>query len=253
VATALSYDTEGTGPGLILIHANSSTGRGSWGPVLPGLADRYTVVLPNLPGSGDSPLPDGPLDVETLADQIVATADKAGLERFAVAGASAGAPVAIKVAGRYPERVTKLVTYGGYAKAHPTLRLQLEVWLSMLARDDPATGKLLLTFVFSDESLSARTEEQLDRLASGFVAHAAPGTAAQVGFASRVDVRDELGKVQAPTLVIVGADDAHVTPVHSREVAAGISGARLVEVTGGHGSISEHPDQTLSAMLTFLG
>jgi ribosomal protein S27E len=40
--------------------------------------------------------------------------------------------------------------------------------------------------------------------------------------------------------------------VHSREVAAGICGARLVEVTGGHGSISEHPQQTLFAMLAFL-
>jgi pimeloyl-ACP methyl ester carboxylesterase len=78
---------------------------GSWGTVVEALAAEHTVLLLNLPGSGGSPLPDVALQIDVIADQVVATAQKAGLESFAVAGASLGAAVAIKVAARHPERV----------------------------------------------------------------------------------------------------------------------------------------------------
>ena len=58
----LAYDIQGSGPGLVLLHGTSSTGAGSWGTLLDALAADHTVVLPDLPGSGKSPLPDGPLD-----------------------------------------------------------------------------------------------------------------------------------------------------------------------------------------------
>lgn len=252
MAEPLSYDIRGNGPGLVLLHANSSTGAGSWGTVLDELAARYTVVLPNFPGSGGTPLPDGPIDPDTVADQVVDTAEKAGLDRFVLGGASLGGPVAIRVAARHPERVTRLVTYNGYAKPHPTLRLELELWASMLARGDSDVGKLLVSFTFSDAFLTAMTDEQVNALAAGMAAHAAPGTAAQVDLALRLDVRDDLGRIRVPTLVISATEDAHIPPSQSREIADGIAGARLVTVTGGHGSIIEDPKQTLSALLGFL-
>jgi pimeloyl-ACP methyl ester carboxylesterase len=252
MAPALSYEVEGSGPGLVLIHANSTTGRGSWGPVLDGLTAKYTVVMPNLPGSGDSPLPIGPLDADTVADQVVATARAAGLDSFALGGASLGAPLAIRVAARHPDRVTRLITYGGYAKPHPTSRLQLELWLAMLDRKDPDTGKLLVSFCFDDDYLRPLSDPQVAELAARLTAHAAPGTAAQVDLARRLDVRADLPLVSAPTLVIAAALDAHIPPASSQDIAQGIDGALLVGVPGGHGSIAEHPEHTLTAMLNFL-
>ncbi|MGC5311820.1 alpha/beta fold hydrolase [Micromonospora zamorensis] len=248
----LSYDVRGTGPGLVLIHGTSSTGLGSWGTVLDDLAARYTVVLPNLPGSGDSPFPDGPLDVDTVADQIVAAAQDAGLETFALAGASLGAPVAIKVAARHAERVSRLATIVGFARPRPSLRLSLELWAGMVDRQDENLGKLIVMLSFSDEFLAALSEEQLQQVTAMMAADPAPGTAAQIDFGLRMDVRADLAKIQIPTLVVSAAGDRFVPPAHSQEVADGIPHARLVEVTGGHASIFEDPKQTLSALLTFL-
>jgi pimeloyl-ACP methyl ester carboxylesterase len=86
MADPLSYEVRGTGPGLVVLHGTGSTGLGSWGTVIDQLAAEHTVVLPDLPGSGNSPLPDGPLGIDVIADQIVATARAAGLREFAVAG-----------------------------------------------------------------------------------------------------------------------------------------------------------------------
>ena len=252
VTETLAYDIRGNGPGLVLLHGTSSTGLGSWGTVLEGLAARYTVVLPNLPGSGESPLPDGPLDVDTVADQIVATARDAGLERFALAGASLGAPLSIKVAARHPERILRLATVVGFARPRPSLRMNLELWAAMFDRQDKDLGKLIVNLSFSDEFLAALSEEQLQQMTAMMTAHPAPGTAAQIDFGLRMDVRADLGKIRVPTLVVSTAGDRFVPSAHSLELAEGISGARLVELAGGHASIFEDPPQTLSVLLNFL-
>ncbi|MEH0929882.1 alpha/beta fold hydrolase [Micromonospora sp. CPCC 205558] len=249
----LSYDVRGTGPGLVLVHGTSSTGLGSWGTVLDDLAARYTVILPNLPGSGDSPLPAGPLDVDTVADQIVAVAQDAGLGTFALAGASLGAPVAIKVAARHPERVSRLATIVGFAQPRPTLRMSLELWAGMVDRQDENLGKLLVLLSFSDEFLAALPEEQLQQVTATMTASPGPGSAAQIDFGLRMDVRADLAKIRMPTLVVSAAGDRFVPPAHSQEIANGIPQARLVEIAGGHASIFEDPRQTVVVLLDFLG
>ncbi|MEV4078421.1 alpha/beta fold hydrolase [Nonomuraea fuscirosea] len=154
MSETLSDAIQGEGPGLVLIHGTSSTGVGSWGTVLDRLATEYTVLLPDLPGSGDSQLPDGPLDIDTIADQVVATAQAAGLRDFIVAGASLGAPIAIKVAARHPQ-VYGLATVAGYARLRTTLRLNLELWASLHARQDKHLGTFLTGLSFSERYLAA--------------------------------------------------------------------------------------------------
>jgi pimeloyl-ACP methyl ester carboxylesterase len=249
----LSYDARGTGPGLVLIHGTSSNGLGSWGTVLDGLAAENTVILPDLPGSGETPLPDGPLDLDTLADQIIATARAAGLERFAVAGASAGAPVAVRVAARYPDRISRLATVVGYASPRPVLRLNLELWAAMRARGDEDTGKFLTMLSFSDQFLATLTDEQMARIVRLAGADPAPGTAAQIDFALELDVHDDLPAIQVPTLILTCTGDRFVPPGHSYELAAGIPGAHLIEIDGGHASMFEDPPRTLSVLQEFLG
>ncbi|SNT60468.1 Pimeloyl-ACP methyl ester carboxylesterase [Asanoa hainanensis] len=247
----LSYDVRGTGPGLVLVHGTGSTGLKSWGTVLDGLAARHTVVLPNLPGSGDTP-PVAKLDVAGLADRVVATAVAAGLDDFALGGASLGAPIAIAAAARHPQRVSRLVSVVGFARARPTLRLNLELWGAMFARGDADLGKLLVGMSFAEEFLATLTDEQLDRYAATLTADPAPGTVAQTDLGARLDVREDLARVTAPTLVVVATGDRCVAPVHSREIADGIPGARLVEVPGGHAARFEDPERTLSVIVDFL-
>ncbi|MFF1490276.1 alpha/beta fold hydrolase [Streptomyces sp. NPDC058319] len=248
----LSYETRGTGPGLVLVHGTGSTGLGSWGTVLDRLSAEHTVVLPDLPGSGDSPLPDGPLDIDTVADRIAATARAAGLDEFVVAGASLGAPLAIKVAARHPRRARGLATVVGYARLRTTLRLNLELWAALHARGGRELGTFLTGLTFSEEYLAALPPEAVGQIAQRFGGPPTPGTAAQIAFTLGIDVRDELAAVRVPTLVVAATGDRFVAPEHSAEIAAGIAGARLVRVTGGHASVFEDPGQTADALLGFL-
>lgn len=250
---ALDYEIAGAGSSLVLIHGTGSTGMGSWGTVMEALSAQHTVLLPNLPGSGGSPLPDdGALNIDILADQVVATARKAGLESFAVAGASLGAAVAIKVASRHPDRVVALATVAGYAHLRPTLRLNLELWAAMQARGDADLGKLLVSLSFSERYLAAVPPEVLKQIITQFAGPPSPGTATQIAFTLGIDVRKDLGAVRTPTLVVTPSEDRFVAPEHSAELAAGIPGARLVEISGGHASIFEDPQQTRQVLLDFL-
>jgi pimeloyl-ACP methyl ester carboxylesterase len=252
MAELLSYEIRGSGPGLVLLHGTGSTGLGSWGTVIEQLAAEHTVVLPDLPGSGSSPLPETPLDMDTVADQIVATTRAAGLEDFTVAGASLGAPIAIKVAARHPEHVRGLATVVGYAHLRTTLRLNLEVWAALSARGDDALGEFLAGLSFSEEYLAALPPGAVQQIVGQFAKAPTPGTAAQIAFTLGIDVRADLQAVRVPTLAVVATGDRFVAPEHSTEIVDGIAGARLVRVTGGHASIFEDPTQTADALLEFL-
>ncbi|HUN34823.1 MAG TPA: alpha/beta fold hydrolase [Trebonia sp.] len=248
----LSHEVRGSGPGLVLIHGTGSTGLGSWGTVIDQLASDHTVVLPNLPGSGNSPLPDAPLDINTIADQIAATARAAGLEEFIVAGASLGAPVAIKVAVRHPRRVRGLATVVGYAHLRTTLRLNLELWAAMHERGDEDLGKFLASISFSEEYLATLPPEVVQQVCERFGGPPTPGRTAQLALTLGIDVRADLKDIRVPTLVVAATGDRFVAPEHSVELAAGIPGAQLVQVPGGHASIMEDPERTRGALLDFL-
>jgi pimeloyl-ACP methyl ester carboxylesterase len=248
----LSYETVGRGTGLVLLPGTGSTGRRGWGPLVDELAAAHTVVLVDPPGSGTSPLPAGPLLVDAIADDVAEVARDAGLATFAVAGSSLGAAIAIRVAGRHPERVTRLATVVGFAHARPLLRLNLELWAGLFGRADPDLGKLLVSLSFADEHLAGLTEEQLGQLTAALTTAPAPGLLAQIALGLELDVRAELGALTLPTLVVSATDDRFVAPVHSRELAAAIPGARLVEVPGGHAARLVDPEPTLTALLDFL-
>lgn len=250
---SLTFDVYGDGPGLVLLHGTSSTGLGSWGTVLSGLAAEFTVVLPNLPGSAGSPLPDGPLDLDTVSDQIVTAAREAGVERFAVAGVSLGAPLAVHIAARRPELVTRLGTFVGFSRARPVLRLNLELWADLYARGDAALGKFIAMLSFSETYLAGLPEDAVAQVLQQVAAIVPePGTAAQIDLALRLDVREDQAGVRVPALVVTSSEDRFVAPAHSYELAAEIPGARLVETEGGHASLFENPQRSLTELLKFF-
>jgi pimeloyl-ACP methyl ester carboxylesterase len=244
----LAFDVQGSGSGLVLVHGTSSTPVGTWGPCIPELARSHTVVMPYLPGSGDSPLPDGPLDVGEIAEQIADVATRAGFEKFAVAGASLGGPIAMKVAAAFPDRVTHLVSVCGYARPRAGLRLREQVFEAVLPLGSEAVGRLLLIFGLTDRTAAVLPEDVLDAMATQIGSSLAPGTAEQIVLSYTVDVDADLSTIGVPTLVIAGTQDNFVDPVHSVLVAERIAGAELLEIEGGHGVAMERTDDVVRAI-----
>src|SRR6266404_3347769 len=104
----LSYLTAGHGPTVILLHGYTQTSR-MWKPVIPLLANKFTVIAPDLPGIGESEIPASGLDMKTSAIRIHALAKSLGVEKASVVGHDIGLMVAYAYAAQFPTETEKLV------------------------------------------------------------------------------------------------------------------------------------------------
>jgi pimeloyl-ACP methyl ester carboxylesterase len=104
----LYYMTAGHGTPLILLHGYAETSL-MWKPIIPLLAQRFTVIAPDLPGIGDSDIPADGLDMKSAAIRIHDLAKSLGVEKAEVVGHDIGLMVAYAYAAQFPTEVTKLV------------------------------------------------------------------------------------------------------------------------------------------------
>jgi pimeloyl-ACP methyl ester carboxylesterase len=104
----LHYMTAGHGTPLILLHGYAETSL-MWKPIIPVLAERFTVIAPDLPGIGDSDIPTDGLDMKSAAIRIHDLAKSIGVQKAEVVGHDIGLMVAYAYAAQFPSEVTKLV------------------------------------------------------------------------------------------------------------------------------------------------
>jgi pimeloyl-ACP methyl ester carboxylesterase len=112
----LYFDTHGAGRPLILLHGGLMSGE-MYGPIIPALAERHQVIVPDLQGHGRTADIDRPLDIRLMADDIAALIDHLGLDQPDVVGYSLGGGVALQTAAKYPAKVRRLVA--GSANIRP--------------------------------------------------------------------------------------------------------------------------------------
>jgi len=166
--------------------------------------------------------------LELRVDDVRAVMDAAGSERAALFGISEGGPMSVLFAATYPERVSHLVLYGSYAR-RASAELDNGRGLIDFIEREWGTGNVLAQRSASTVSdpavrqMLARTERQ----------SATPtAAAALVRMAASIDVTAVLGVVSVPTLVLHRRDDPNLRVEAARELAAGINGARYVELDG---------------------
>jgi len=109
----LHYTTAGQGPAVILLHGYAETSR-MWRPVIPLLAEHFTVIAPDLPGIGDSAIPANGLDMKTSAIRIHELARSLGVEKARVVGHDIGLMVAYAYASQFPTETEKLVVMDAF-------------------------------------------------------------------------------------------------------------------------------------------
>ena len=102
---ALHYLTAGQGPAVILLHGYTQTSR-MWRPIIPKMSQKFTVIAPDLPGIGDSSIPQDGLDMKTAAIRIHALAKSLGIQRAEVVGHDIG--LAYAYAAQFPAETEKL-------------------------------------------------------------------------------------------------------------------------------------------------
>lgn len=107
------YMIAGKGPAVVLIHGYAETSS-MWKPIIPLLAQRFTVIAPDLPGIGDSSIPAGGLDMKNAATSVHALVRSLGVQQAEVVGHDIGLMVAYAYAAQFPAEVTKLVVMDAF-------------------------------------------------------------------------------------------------------------------------------------------
>lgn len=245
------YEIDGEGPGLVLVHGAGGDAAKVFGGTVPLFADSRTVIRPNLSGSGETTDDGGPLTVERLADQVVAAVGSAVDGPVDLLGFSLGACVAATVAATRPELVHKLILMGGTTHStDPRDRFTFTFWQDLLAADFALFERFALIQGFSPAVLDAFGH---DGLSASLGAEWPPGLQRQVELANRLDIRDLLAKIQAPTLVIGFGGDQMLPIKGARDLHEAISGSEFMEVPGaGHMDFLVRPDLIMPQVRQFL-
>lgn len=249
----------GSGPTLLLIHGTGASSH-SWRGLAPRLADRFTVIVPDLPGHGFSPAPSfSALTLPYMANRLRDLVDALGQPPALIIGHSAGAAIALQMAlddAKGPSQVIGLnaalrpfegasgILFPAMAKLLFLNPLVPRLFAS--SAKDPARVKRLMDSTGS--ALDADDSELYQRLFKK-PAHVA-GTLGMMAAWKLEPLRQRLGDVTIPVTLIVGDKDRTVTPDQSVAVAERMPTAHVLHLPNlGHLAHEEAPDTVATAIV----
>lgn len=261
----IHYLTAGSGPAVILLHGYTQTSR-MWRPLIPRLADKFTVIAPDLPGIGDSDIPNAGADMKTAAVRMHALAKSLGIAKARVVGHDIGLMVAYAYAAQFPAEVEKLAVMDAFLPG-------VEGW--ELAYNDPNTwhfrftgptpealvqGREEIYFAYFWNDLAAdknRSLPEADR-AAYVAAYSRPGRmrAGWAYFAAWPETAKQFAqmaqtRLTMPVLSIAGVKaSAALLGPQMKLVATDL---KIVDLEGtGHWLMEERPKETMDALVGFL-
>ncbi|MDQ0957811.1 3-oxoadipate enol-lactonase/4-carboxymuconolactone decarboxylase [Streptomyces sp. B4I13] len=222
------FDGPEDAPVLILGPSLGTTWH-MWDRQVPELAQQWRVFRFDLPGHGGAPAhPAG--SVSDLAERLLVTLDRLGVQRFGYAGCAFGGAVGVELALRHPERVASLALIAAsprFGTADEFRQRGVIVrtnGLDPIARTSPDRW-FTSGFAAAQPAITEWAVQMVRTTDPGCYIAACEALAA-------FDVRAEIGLVGVPTLVLAGSDDQVTGPAEARTLVAGIPDARLAVVPG---------------------
>jgi pimeloyl-ACP methyl ester carboxylesterase len=255
----------GSGPPLLLIHGLSCWQ--SWLENICFFARDHRVIAMDLPGFGASQAPTEPISISGYARMLDALCDELGVARAAVVGNSMGGFIGAELAIRFPARVSRLCLAPAIGLNMEHVRIERRktignrvenvlffglAWLSV--RSDLPVRRVGLR-----QKLLSLVVAHPERLPGGLVLQVIRATGRATGFAAALDaitqypIRDRLGEIVCPTLIIWGKDDRLVPVSDATELEWLIPNSRkLVYEETGHLPMLERPARFNADVHAFL-
>jgi len=254
----LFHRIDAEGEPLLLLNGIAMT-INSWQPIAEPLAREYRVVRCDLRGQLMSP-GNPPSEVAGHGEDVVALLDSLGIESAHIIGTSFGGVVATMVAARWPERVRSLISIASTDGFDDVMAVEVRRWREacLLSITGPDRGLLSDMFegaVYSPTYIAEHREERAERRRQISILPDAwfQGLAAMLDSAPTVSVRNELGSIRCPALIIAAELDRFIPIERTRLLARRIPGARFTLMEGaGHAVVVEQPDALVSLCLEFL-
>src|SRR5262245_35758548 len=263
----LAWAEAGDGPPLVkaanwITHLEYEWESPAWRHWMRFFSDHFRFIRYDERGCGMTDWNVEGLSLERWTDDLEAVIDAAApAGPVALLGISQGAAACIAYAVRHPERISKIILYGGYAQGYNhrgsaaairEYRAIIEAVRVGWGKENPAFRQL-----FTSRFLPEGTPEQVSWFNELCRRTTSPEMAARLMEArADLNVADLLGQVRAPTLVIHARDDSVVPVTAGRFLASGIPDAQFVELPGrNHVLLEDEPawPKFQDAVLDFLG
>jgi 3-oxoadipate enol-lactonase len=241
----------GDGPPLVLLHSLLSD-RASFDRIAPDLSKSFRVIVPELPGFGESHAVSGGL--AAVADRMAGAIDDcADGEDVIVLGNGYGGFVTLQMAIRHPNLARKLILADcGAAFSEAGRAAFRNMAAASGAKGLSAITDVAMRRLFAPEFQAANPELMRDRR-EAFLRSDPEVFRAACGALAELDLRPQLGQVKVPVLVLVGEHDEATPPPMSHEIAAGLPQARLKIIPGcAHVPQLQAPQAFLGAISDFL-
>lgn len=256
----LSICCELTGEGYPLVLIQGLTANMDWWD--PGhlrtLSQRYRVLAFDNRGAGRTVTPkEGNWTTETFADDTAALMEAMEIERANLFGISMGGMIAQELALKYPEKVNKLVLGCTFCGGKHTVYASQEVIMKLTDQSGGPDAVLQRTLevIFTQDFLAKYPLfPDLFKIVYMKAPISNHNAMRQYMAASKIDTYDRLPEINAPTLVLTGAEDILIPPENSRIIAERIPGAKLIEYeSAGHAFIVQAGEAFIKDLLEFLG
>ena len=210
-----------------------------------------TVVAYDKPGCGLSDPWPTPQTLDSDLEVLRTVIDHLQLGRVDLLGLSLGAPASLAYAVEHPERVGRLILYGGFANGHQVASPEVRAAMLELVRAHWGLGSDVLADIFLPDGTAETKVRFAELQRRSTTAEIASELLAQC-YELRVD--DLLDRVAAPTLVLHRRDDRAIPYRLGRDLAARIPGARLVSLAGrSHWVFAGDAAAVVREILEFLG
>ncbi len=247
----LAWAEAGAGPVMIkaanwLTHLDYGWESPVWRHWIRFFSDNFRYIRYDERGCGMTDRNTGDLSLERWVADVEDIVEAAGVtEPFSMLGISQGAAICVAYAVKHPERVSKLVLYGGYARGpfrrdDPERARFYQAMIDLVRLEwgsDNPTFRQVFTSRFAPEG----TEEQIGWFNDLCRKTLTPEIAAKLlESRARIHVADLLGEVRAPTLVLHARGDAVCPIAEGHILAAGIPGAQFVELDSNNHVLLEH-------------
>jgi pimeloyl-ACP methyl ester carboxylesterase len=264
----VAFRTAGEGPVVLLVHGMAGSSL-TWNHVLPALAQRFTVVAPDLLGHGESGKPRrGEYSLGAHANLVRDLLHVLGHERATFVGQSLGGGVAMQLAYQYPERCERLVLVGSgglgrevsvilRALALPGTDYIFPLVCSPVVR---AGGNLVASWLYRIGVRASPTVEEVWRSFTSL----ADADSRKAFFRTLRAVIDAGGQAvtatdrlylttQVPALIVWGAEDPFIPVVHAIAAHEAMPGSRLEVFEGiGHFPHCEAPERFVEVLVDFI-
>jgi 3-oxoadipate enol-lactonase len=248
----ISYDVAGPVDGVVVLFAHSiGTTRALWEAQSRALVSQgFRVVRYDARGHGSSAAPAGDYTIDRLGGDALAVLDGLGIERAHVVGLSLGGLTAMWLGVHAPARVGRLVLANTAARVGTAER-----WVERIAqvRANGMAGIVEPTMTrWFSESFRGQQPSAVAAYRAMLAGCSPIGYAGCCAVLRDADLREDIAKINAPTLIIAGDQDQATTLVDAEVMRSRISGAALLTLPAAHLSNVEQPAAFTEAVRQFL-